>query len=460
MAVSSFPANAYQRFLRALLPLADRIAESPLEAYVLLVAEDRHSVLLDAVDRGQQRVSEAVPRTGIGQKPLVVFASFRKGHITHFAAGRRGAPAATGAVRLHLLALQELTTDRSFVDLVSAVPARVRNHLQAYFRSGGRLPPASRDALIDVMARTDPRVAEHLRLRQSDSGLIQGLSPRARTNLGNQKDAVNVALRAAGIEPQELASWRAPSTFDSTEHRFFLEGLSARRMWEDDMILHDASVIPGFRQIRKTSPVIARFQGKMRPANRMTVIMANKRPLELQTGTDLIYFNEEYKSFVMVQYKAMDAAEGERRFRWQEGDQLTKELGRMKRTLVDIEQAPRGTAPVDYRLSANPFFLKFCTRGGFLPGTTDLYPGLYLPLDLWDCLHKAGKFRGPRGGNVLTYDVTQRWLSNTEFLNLLTKAWIGTTSGQSSVLRAIIASVVESNRTVVYAFKHAPGPGE
>jgi len=36
------------------------------------------------------------------------------------------------------------------------------------------------------------------------------------------------------------------------------------------------------------------------------VIMANRLPLEEQTGADLIYFNEAYSAFVLVQYKAME----------------------------------------------------------------------------------------------------------------------------------------------------------
>ena len=33
----------------------------------------------------------------------------------------------------------------------------------------------------------------------------------------------------------------------------------------------------------------------------LTVIMANRTPLEEQTGADLIYYNETYGAFVLVQ---------------------------------------------------------------------------------------------------------------------------------------------------------------
>ena len=50
--------------------------------------------------------------------------------------------------------------------------------------------------------------------------------------------------------------------------------------------------------------------------------MANRLPLEQQTGADLIYFHEKYRSFVMVQYKAMERESGEEKFRWKAGDQF------------------------------------------------------------------------------------------------------------------------------------------
>ena len=189
----------------------------------------------------------------------------------------------------------------------------------------------------------------------------------------------------------------------------------------------------------------------------MTVIMANKRPLESQTGVDLIYFHETYRSFVMVQYKAMKQENGERTYRWRDEGQLTREIGRMKAILSDLKSSPVKSSPKDYRFSDNPFFLKFCPREAFQPDATSMYPGLYLPLDLWERLRRSGKLRGPRGGNLLTYTNAQRWLSNTEFIHLVSKSWVGTSASQSEILESLIQTVVETGRTVVFAAKRAPG---
>ena len=189
----------------------------------------------------------------------------------------------------------------------------------------------------------------------------------------------------------------------------------------------------------------------------MTVIMANKRPLESQTGVDLIYFHETYRSFVMVQYKAMKTEGGERTYRWRNEGQLMKEIRQMKSIMAELKNKPIRDSPKDFRFSDNPFFLKFCPREGFQPDTTSMYPGLYLPLDLWERLRNSGELKGPRGGNLLTYTNTERWLSNTEFINLVSKSWVGTSTSQSEILESLIQTVVRTGKTVVFAAKRARG---
>ena len=64
--------------------------------------------------------------------------------------------------------------------------------------------------------------------------------------------------------------------------------------------------MPGFEAIGEVTHYGSKvFEKTENPAVRLTVIMANRLPLEQQTGADLIYFNEAYRSFAMVQYKAM-----------------------------------------------------------------------------------------------------------------------------------------------------------
>ena len=93
-------------------------------------------------------------------------------------------------------------------------------------------------------------------------------------------------------------------------------------MREDAAIISDFAALPGFDAIRNLPFAAKVFQKTSIPPVRLTVVMANKLKLEEQTGADLIYFNETYRSFVLVQYKSMNKGAKGPEFRWQENDQL------------------------------------------------------------------------------------------------------------------------------------------
>jgi hypothetical protein len=191
---------------------------------------------------------------------------------------------------------------------------------------------------------------------------------------------------------------------------------------------------------------------------RVTVVMANRLPLEEQTGADLIYFNETYRSFVLVQYKALEKGADVHGFRWTDGDQFSGEIARMDTLLEELEKIEPDGDPDGFRFSNNPFFLKFCSRVVFNPDDRGLFPGMYLPLGLWTVLAQSGRLKGPRGGNLLTYGNVGRRLSGPEFIMLVAGSWVGTTISQSASLEAMIRAVLESGRTVTFAVKRRPTP--
>ncbi|MDE0357240.1 MAG: hypothetical protein OXN92_05805 [Gammaproteobacteria bacterium] len=299
------------------------------------------------------------------------------------------------------------------------------------------------------MVEADDRVAEHLAIRGIEADSVRGFQSVVRDTLALQKDALNVALRIGGIPLDALVEWHPAGVEQG--HRSFLEGIPEARRLEDDVLLEDYSKLPGFDLIRSSHPAVAHFQGG--GGNRMTIVMANNRPLERQTGVDLIYFNETYRSFAMVQYKAMEGIKGGTGFRWQPGDRFMKQIGRMNALWEHIRNEDAESDPAGFRFSRNPFFLKFFTRKPFRPTSKELFPGLYLPLDLWKRLDRSGRLRGPRGGNLLTHSNVGRWLSNSDFVQLVSRSWVGTSVGQSAILERVIREVWETGRTKVFAIK-------
>ena len=431
--------------------------------YILRVPDQRRELLLEEAEHGGSFyrstpfVSEPVPVFDHSRRaPLAVFASFEDGFITHIADGGKGQSAGTGLVRLKLEDLQPLMRPVLFDDILSGTDRRVWHHLKRRLDEGGLLPLESLRAFVDRITELDPTIGPRLaRFSARRAQALRDLQPRARENLAYQKEALGLALEIADLPRDDLLSWQ-PS---DGRQQSFLDGLPGAQVREDTMLLADFSAVPGFQPIREVTHYGSKvFSSEQDPSVRLTVIMANRQPLEQQTGADLIYFNETYRSFVMVQYKAMEKRDEETEFRWQEKDQFCHEIARMEALLQELRKVPSGNNPDGFRLADNPFFLKFCPRVVFNPDDRGLFKGIYLPLDLWKRADAAGRFTGKRGGKVLTYENVGRRINNSEFVTLVGGSWVGTSIEQSAVLGELIRTVLETGKTATIAIRHSAEP--
>jgi hypothetical protein len=438
-------------------------------AYILKVPPNRREILLNRRERSlfvkPGVPAEPVPRFDHSSRaPLVVFAAFKDNIITHIANGRKGASGGTGLVRLNLEDLQPLAKPILFGDLVASVPRKFRWLLWRKLDSGGLLSPKTLGAVVDALTARDSTLAARLARFSARRGeALARLTPRQRGNLAIQKETLSLALEIAGIPKEEILAWSPPDGGS----QLFLDGMPQIRAREDAMLLADFDNVPGFTAVTTARHYAAKTfeDDPANPSIRLTIIMANRLPLEEQTGADLIYFNETYRAFVMVQYKVMqERGDYGPEFRWQDGDRLIEEVARMDALLAELAKVPPGNDPDGYRLSSNPFFLKFCSRMSFNPDDKGLFPGLYLPLALWKTLHASGRLKGPMGGNVLSYANVGRRLSNSEFTTLVANSWVGTSITQSAILERVIREVLATGKTVTFAVKRdvraaEPHPG-
>jgi hypothetical protein len=430
--------------------------------YVLRVPKDRRAILLD---RGrpyyfssEASVAEPVPRFGhSSHAPLIVFCCFEKDAITHIADGRKGASAGTGLVRLNLTSLEPLPEPIKFRALLKRTPARLRAHLEEVLFGGGRIPPKTFAATIDAMLSVEPALSKRLsRFSEQRAALLRRLTKTGRENLAAQKETLTAALELAGLRTDEVLSW------SPTEHapRFFLEGMPEATLREDAMLVSDFSSVPGFDAIRQFPFATRVFESSRSVYLRvkLKVIMANRLALEEQTGADLIYYNETFRSFVMVQYKSMENGDKGPEFRWRPQDQLAEEITRMDVLLESLKTQPTDNTAASFRLHTNPFFLKLCPRLTFNPDDKGLTQGMYLPLDYWKSLATDSTTRGLRGGRLITYENVGRKLTNSEFVTIVANAWVGTTVPQSVVLEKVIESVIQTGKTVTLAVKSEAAP--
>jgi hypothetical protein len=441
-------------------------------AYVLRVPEGRREILLGSGHylpdeyaahwrefwTAGESVAEPVPSFDHSRRaPLLVFACFGDDAITHIGDGRKGSSAGTGLVRLNIRLLQPLARLIAFDELVGGAPARLRKPLRRALDNGGILPPKSLGAVIDTMLRLEPSLSDRLeRFSERRAARLARLTPRGRTNLALQKETLSLALKVSGIDTEEVLTWSPPDGMPT----FFLEGLPKATSREDAMLASDFAEFPGFDAIKQFPFAMRMFQSTRDPRIRLKVLMANRLGLEQQTGADLIYYNETYRSFVMVQYKAMGPGADGPEFRWRPKDKLAGEIGRMDKLLKTLSAVPSDSSPVSFRLHTNPFFLKLCPRIIFNPDDKGLFTGMYLPLDLWKSLAADPVTKGTRGGRLINYANVGRKLNNDEFVTLVANAWIGTTVPQSVVLEKVIEMIIRTGKTVTLAIKVSPRDAE
>jgi hypothetical protein len=420
--------------------------------FAVLLTKDRMSTLLECVAEERAFAEPVADFQHSRTAPLVCFV-ISAGKLTHIGLGRRGVRAGTGLSRLNIDRAEELPKPLSIRTLLNRLPKRNAASVRKRFQSGGLLTEKGFSAVVETIRQLAPQASTLLdRFSEARKDRIRRMSDKARKNLAQQKEAVLMALSIAGLSRDPVQEW-TPS--DETPVSF-LDGLPSVRLREDPMVINDLQNLPGFEVI-KTYPYGAAVFESEETSERLTVILANRLPLEEQTGTDLIYFNETYQSFVMVQYKAMERANrksGIPLYLYRlPNAQLKEEIDRMDAVLGALKACEPNTDIGGFRLTENPFFLKLCPRLVFNPDSVGLVPGMYLPLDYWKLLENDPGIKGPKGGLRITYENAKRHFDNTSFTTVVSKAWVGTTPSQSQVLQEVIRATLETGNAVAIAIK-------
>lgn len=367
--------------------------------------------------------------------------------LAHLCTGRRGIRAGTGLRRLNLVKSFALRRHVSIDAILATIPPSSKSFAEKRFTQGGLLPPATFQSVLQAVLTAAPETADTLnRFLESRLRRIERISSAAREALAEQQQAVLTSLAIAGIDREDVGPWDLPNSGAPTS---FLDGLSSVRLREDQMVINDLDMLPGFDALKRHSASARTF---LSDTAKVTVILANRLPLEEQTGTDLIYYNETFKCFLMIQYKAMEKEGDDHVFRFPQ-PQLDKEIERMNVMLATLSRCARSDNADSYRLSENPFFLKICPRIVFNPDSLALVPGMYLPLDYWKRISEHPDTLGSKGGRFLSYRNVRRHLDNTKFIAIAGGGWIGTTIPQSEQLEVLIRDVLNSGRALVFTIK-------
>ena len=183
----------------------------------------------------------------------------------------------------------------------------------------------------------------------------------------------------------------------------------------------------------------------------LEVVYANMNKLEETLGVDLIYYNKNFHSYILVQYKLMKESTEDSGFYYRPDHQLDKEISRMKEFKKMSGKNLCIQEHKDYRINSDGFLFKLIPNRGINPASGQLVSGMYLTHDYMEFLLSENGPKGKRGGRLISFDNSPRYLSNTEFSSLVNKGWLGTRNSQSDQLKDLIDHFLKTGRAVMVA---------
>jgi len=226
----------------------------------------------------------------------------------------------------------------------------------------------------------------------------------------------------------------------------FLNGIPQRFIQEESALQHDLFNWPGMTPMHIAGTSVF-TQGD----RRLELIYANRNSLEHTLGVDLIYYNQRYDSYVLVQYKLMH--EDAQRMCYRPDPQLFDELARMDIIYKKHRRTNAIQSHGEFRLNDDGFMFKLVPNQGLRPASGELIKGMYLPREYMCFVIGINGPKGTKGGSVLTFGDPLRYLTNSEFTAAVNSGWIGTSGMQSKIIQDIVSQYYETGRALLVAYE-------
>lgn len=310
-------------------------------------------------------------------------------------------------------------------ELLKAVPDRYSQHL----REEGQQPAGTGKALLAAMFGLRPDWRSVANTIEAVAGVRLIGSSTAAQVLAHQRDASIGISRMAGFDVAEFASWSPPPdpSSDNSVPPTFLSGVAGEQAHEDQLINQDMRTMLG-----QISDATGHVNWRLFTSGdrQLFVVNANREPAENVLGVDLIYYNVNRESLVLVQYKKLDASQNGRYYPAADAS-LDSELRRMR--TLDRYVALRSRDEDDFRLLTSPSWIKLCHPLPYVPTSADMIHGMYLARRHFEQLRTSERLKGSRGGVSFSYRTVPNYLDNTMFTRLVETGMIGT-AGTSTEL--------------------------
>lgn len=419
---------------------------------VILGEDPRSDLVRDKIEGGRLFSDAADVAQGSRPKRFLSLISTDGYRITHAAGTTRTSQVATGQVRLRYDIIRELSpVSLSVID--DSLDPRLGSVFGSRIDRNGWLPDRTWQATLDVVRGFGGNSSAIATLEQWLSHTVSVPQDNRRIALTEERDALGLALKLfdEGLSKRTLST--TPQVLESAiaSEAPFLVAMQNSSLPEDLGIVHDAANFDGWTPQDTPTLGTTRFQ---RRGKSLTVTNANRTRIERVLGVDLLYFHEQYKSFVFVQYKRMTQSDpGPASYR-PIGDSYEREYNNMRKW----DKLTRASGPASdlesYRLINDAFFFKLYSNPQGQPPQDQLLKGMYFPLSYWNTLLASPQVRGPREGVVINYDNAGRYLNNTGFTHLVGSGWAGTAPQTERLIGQVIAEALDGRHSVTIAREH------
>ena len=339
---------------------------------------------------------------------------------------------ASGLVRATLTPIYRLSSPVPVADLQRRPVAL--GEVPADFHSR-QLSLTTAQALIKYLESLDPALTEWI---TSVLGQPREFPADVQQSRVEAKDAVELAAQMANIEVPADAFVSPPTESDNETLLQTVLNSGYEQDLEEELLPLDLQRFDGKLVGDQRAASVAVFTDKS-GENKLMVMSVNKKPIELELGVDLLYWDKVHDAFTFVQYKRLEkvkSTDPRGGYEWAYGrkGEITKQLA-----LMPIGRQVAKLA-ADWRAFGTPFWFKFVRgdAGGKLDGKT--LKGMYVPADWLRFAVDEDTFKvGPRGGFRLTYD-NAKYVDRTMFTQLISRGFVGTAGARSTAFKKLLRS--------------------
>lgn len=320
-----------------------------------------------------------------------------------------------------------------------------------------RIPHDEWPKVIDAIKRQRPELAYRLdalvALREENNRLTGNDEKTLR--LTEQRDALGLTLDIASLDRKTIFREAHFDRFQSAKS--VLDLLDVEPLQEQDLIRKDQHIFKGLLVDNEARS--ARFNGV--GAREVRVHVYDKKSLETVLGVDLLIFIADYKSYLLLQYKCMKPksdSEG-RSWSYLVDRQLHMQVQTMDSAVDAIQRLPLPTTSsmLDWRMSEEAFYFKFCETTNPESRDDALVPGITLSHSHLKRFLQLPESQVKPTGQRVGYLNCARYLNNSQFVDLAREGWIGCDARGYTLISKVIEEGQRAGRAAMFAVIEGSG---